>query len=623
MLKSLIFFARFFGFWLLYFFIDRLVFLCVFAKKIAFIDKLELIACFYHGLRLDLSMTAYLFIAPLLYYFYHFISSTPNPSFKWITIYNKIWIVIFSLIAIVNFNIYREWGSKVNIRAFEFLIDTPNEAIASSLSSPILLSVSLWVGLTLVGLFLNKAIVSKETDLIPKRINIGSKAMIVLVSLGINFLLIRGGLGVAPNNQSMAYYSNQQLLNHAAVNTEWNLISSLLAAKKTNKNPYLYFDKELAKTSIDQLFKTEKDSTIQILNTPRPNVIIFILESFTANLTQTLGNEIGISPNFDKLTKEGLLFTNIYASGNRTDKGVIATLAGFPTLGTGSIVKFPEKMQRIPAISQNFAKNQYRTSFFYGGESEFDNYKAFILSHDFQKLIDKNSFTSKDMNSKWGAYDGVVFERQLNEMNTAKEPFFSTILSLTNHEPFEVPGTYKFGNTNTLNRFKSTAYYTDSCINAYLEKASQQKWFENTLFIFIADHGHVYPKERYDIYMPERYHIPLLFYGPALKKQFKGKRIEHVGSQQDLAATLLGQLKMDSKEYRWSKNLLNPYTKPFAFFSWDNGLGFVDSTQFVTFDHIGNRVLLPKEANPNPKTGKLLDLGKAYLQTAYQQFIDL
>ncbi|MFA6278345.1 MAG: sulfatase-like hydrolase/transferase, partial [Pedobacter sp.] len=160
------------------------------------------------------------------------------------------------------------------------------------------------------------------------------------------------------------------------------------------------------------------------------------------------------------------------------------------------------------------------------------------------------------------------------------------------------------------------------CINAYLTKAKKQDWYKNTLFVFIADHGHLYPKNKYDIFMPERYHIPLLFYGEVLKNEFKGKNSDKVGSQQDLASTLLAQMDISTKEFTWSKNLLNPYTNGFAFFSWDNGLGFINEQQCVSFDNVGKNILYETKKN-SIATQTSLKKGKAYLQTAYQQFIKL
>lgn len=621
MLKSLLFFLRFFLFWLLFFFIDRLIFLLIFHQKLATVSFSASAATFYHALPLDLSMTAYIAVIPLLSYTFWILSGRKVVELKWISVYNLILMLICSTLAVVNFNIYREWGSKVNAKALSFAWNSPAEAMASSASSPAGLSISLLVLLAVTGFYLQRFVVSRKLSFGTSPVWLRTLLCVILIAG--NFLLIRGGLGGSPITQSMAYFSKDQLLNNAAVNTEWNLISSILAAKMTKSNPYSYLDSGTAQNIVRKLYSAEKDTTIHLLTTRRPNIVLVIIESFTADLTKTLGNEDGITPNFDTLINNGVLFSKIYSSGNRTDKGLIATLAGFPTLGTGSIVKWPEKMQKIPAISRSLFENGYRTSFFYGGESEFDNYKAFILSHDYQKLVDKNDFKDNGMSSRWGKFDEVVFARQLAYLDKERQPFFSTLLTLTNHEPFDLPGTPKFGKTDNIANFKSTSYYTDSCLHAFLVQARKQPWYKNTLFVFVADHGHLLPKNAHEIFTPQRYHIPLLFYGDVIKNEFRGHQFNDTGSQTDIAATLLAQLDIPAKQFIWSKNLLNPYRKPFAFFSWDNGMGFIDNKQCVTFDNVGKMVLYNSDDTNTLQTSNTLDQAKAYLQTVYHQFIEL
>lgn len=621
MFKSLLFFLRFFLFWLLFFFIDRLVFIFIYYKKVAAVPFSETAATFYHAIPLDLSMTAYIAVIPLLSYIYWLLNGRKIVELKWIPVYNAILIFFCSILSVVNFNIYREWGSKVNAKAISFAFASPGEAMASSASSPLGLSISLLILLAVFGLFLQRFVVSRKLTFTANPV--WTRALLCLVLIASNFLLIRGGLRGSPITQSMAYFSKDQVLNNAAVNTEWNLMSSMLAARMTKNNPYLYLDKNQAAKNVKALYTPSKDTTISILTTKRPNVVLVIIESFTTDLTKTLGNEDGITPNFDTLINKGVLFSQIYSPGNRTDKGLIATLAGFPTLGTGSIVKWPEKMQKLPAISRSLFKAGYKTSFFYGGESEFDNYKAFILTHDYQKLVDKSNFKGNEMKSRWGKFDEVVFARQLSDLNKEKQPFFSTLLTLTNHEPFDLPGTPKFGRADNIVSFKSTAYYTDSCIGAFLTNAKKQAWYKNTLFVFVADHGHLLPKNAYEISYPQRYRIPLLFYGDVIKDEFKGQKFNNVGSQTDVAATLLAQLEVPSKEFIWSKNLLNPCSKPFAFFSWDNGMGFIDNRQCVTFDNTGQMIIYNSNARDTAQTSEILDHAKAYLQNVYRQFIEL
>lgn len=621
MLKSLLFFIRFFLFWLLFFFIDRLIFIFINHQKLAVVSFKEIAATFYYALPLDLSMTAYFAVIPLLSYIYWLLNGRKIVELKWVSLYNTILILICSILSVVNFNIYREWGSKVNSKALGFAFSSPKEAMASSASSPLGLSLSLLILLAVLGLFLQRYVVSRKLSFTGSPI--WARILLCVALAGANFLLIRGGVGVSPITQSRAYFSEVQVLNHASVNTEWNLISSMISAKMTKSNPYEYMDSKQASADIHALYSPLKDTTINILQTKRPNIVMVIIESFTADLTKTLGNEDGITPHFDSLINKGVLFSQIYSPGSRTDKGLIATLAGFPTLGTGSIVKWPEKMQKIPAISQSLHKNGYNTSFYYGGESEFDNYKAFIFSHNYQKLIDIHNFESIGMRSRWGKFDEVVFQKQLSDLNKEKQPFFSTTLTLTNHEPFDLPGTSKFGKADNIANFKSTAYYTDSCINAFLTGAKKQPWYKNTLFVFVADHGHLFPKNIYDISTPQRYHIPLLFYGDVIKDEFKGQKFDNIGSQTDIAATLLAQLDLPTQQFQWSKNLLNPYSKSFAFFSWDNGMGFIDNRQCVTFDNVGKMILYNSNEKDTAQTKKTLDYAKAYLQNVYRQFIEL
>lgn len=419
----------------------------------------------------------------------------------------------------------------------------------------------------------------------------------------------------------MAYFSTKTILNHAAVNTEWNLIHDIINNKYGNDNPYKYYSKAEAEKIVAGLFVKPSEKPIQILKSDRPNIVLIILESFTAELIESLGGEKGVTPNMEKLIEEGVLFEQVYAAAGRTDKGLVATLSGFPSQAIRSIMKYNTKQEKLPGLARELRQNSYKTSFYYGGESEFFNMKSYILSHGFETLIDQHSFSRKDMNSKWGAFDDKVFSKNLNDLDYVQQPFFSAILSLTNHEPFELPVNPHFEGENVENKFRSTAFYTDSCLGAYLKDAKEKDWYKNTLFVILADHSHRLPGNITE-YDPKRYHIPLLFFGNMIKPEFKGTRINKIGNQTDLAATLLNQLNIDPIRYKWSKDLLNPGTREFGFFNWDNGFGFATKDQVLSFDNIGKNIILRKNA-PNPKIDSVLvNYGKAYMQEVFRQYLD-
>ncbi len=619
MLKSFVVFGRFFLFWLIFFFLERLFFLIYYSEKISYLGTNEIILTFWRALRLDVSMAGYVSVIPaLVYVFLLFLPSFRFP--RTITkAYVHFFVILFSAIAISNLNLYREWGSKLNFRALDIAIDSPKEAIASTSSSPILLMFSILFAYTIIALYLSsKVILYKVPDRSKSYV---SRLIFGFLTLSSLFLAIRGGWQLTPINQSMSYFSAEPVLNHAAVNTQWNLIQDILNNKFGNDNPYNYFSEKQSKEIVSGLFKKPAQPTTKILNSDHPNIVLIILESFTARFVEDLNGEKGISPNFKVLASEGILFENIYASSGRTDKGLVATLSAFPSQAIRSIMKQNDKQERLPAISQEFVENAYSSSFYYGGESEFFNMKSYILSHGFQKLIDKHSFDAKDMNSKWGTYDEKIFLKNLSDMDQEKQPFFSTILTLTNHEPFELPTEPHFKGDDVDSKFRSTAFYTDSCLGAYINAAKQKSWYKNTLFIIIADHGHRIPGNLTE-YDPERYRIPLLFLGEVIKPEYNGTRVNKAGSQTDLAATLLNQLNIDSKRYTWSKDLLNPGTPEFAFFNWDNGFGFANNEQIISFDNIGKTIISRKNLAGSGSDSILTNNGKAYMQEVFRQYLE-
>ena len=565
-----------------------------------------------------MSMAGYISALPLLVFIFCWLLRIKISSKipRW---YTRTIIVLFSFITIVNFNIYREWGTKINYRAIDFAVNAPNEALASSSSSPVFSSFLIFFILIGISFWLEKRIIDYR---LPGKVNWPALVVVPVFSIFATFTFIRGGWQLSPINESMSYFSEKPFLNHAAVNTEWTMVHDILDNKFGSKNPYRYYQNpEEAKQIVSELYIKPDIQTPSVLNSRTPNVVIIILESFTADVVESNGGEKGVAPNMEKLIKQGIFFSNIYATGDRTDKGLIGTLSGFPSQAIRSILKINNKHEKLPSLAQSFKQKGYQTSFYYGGESEFFNLKSYILSHSYNKLIDKHHFSPKDMNSKWGAYDDVVFEKQLDDLKTEPQPFFSTLLTLTNHEPFELPVKPHFNSGSDGDRFRSTAYYTDSCLAAYLNEARKYDWYKNTLFVIVADHGHRLPKNEYENYNPNRFRIPLLFYGDVIKPEYQGKRVETLGSQIDLATTLLNQLNLKSDQFTWSKDLLNPQIKPFAFFTWDNGFGFANPAQIISFDNVSKQVIYKKNQVPDSINNNSVRYGKAIMQEVFRQYM--
>lgn len=613
LLKS---FFKYITFWLILFTAQRLLFFIYHYKQVSEASISDQCWLFIKGIRLDLSMSGYFLLIPIILHLLQwFIPKKSLQLQKFISVYSIILIVIVVLLGIIDLSIYKEWGTKINSRAIEFLLLSPGEALASSTSSPIILSSILFIVQVILYIWLYIRFFAFEFE--PK-LHLFWRVVLLPIFAFLAVMMMRGGLQLAPINQSAAYFSKYTAVNHASLNTEWNLMHSVIENHFSNTNPYEFMDKSVAKQLVDSLYTQQDIDTIQILNNSKPNIVLVVLESFTSDIVEHFGGDKDVCPNLNKLSQEGLSFTNIYASGDRTDKGIIALLSGFPSQAVRTIIQQPDKFEKLPSLPKTLSNNGYSTTFFYGGESEFANFKSYLVSTGIEKIIDKNDFSSNQMNSKWGAHDGYLFEKTIYDLKKQKEPFFSIVLTLSSHEPFEIPVSSTYTGQDLPSKFRKAAHYTDQCIGEFMENAKKEVWYKNTLFIFVADHGHRLPKEYEKAYDVRKFRIPLLFYGDVIKQVYRTKNVTHIGSQTDLAKTILNQINIIDSTYKWSKNLLDN-SHGFAFYSYDNGIGWVDSKEKFTIDNV-TQSITSREGDTTLENNRV-KRSKAYMQRVFEEYL--
>src|SRR5690606_33876932 len=297
---------------------------------------------------------------------------------------------------------------------------------------------------------------------------------------------IRGGLQLAPLNVSDAYFSDNSFANQAAINVPWNFFNAVLRKTHDNTNPYIFMEEVEAKRLLSTQLSQDDTNKISLLNTMRPNVLLVMWESLTAKAVKSLGGLDNVTPEFEQLTKEGILFTNFYASGDRSDKGIISILSGFPAQPTQSIIKLPSKSSKLPILSQDFEAAGYNTAFYYGGELAFANIKSYLVNGGFDNIVGKSEFDKKDWNSKWGAHDHVVFNRVLDDLKEKQAPFFTTNYTLSSHEPFEVPMEAQIKGQDEESLFLNSLYYTDKSLGDFIRELKRMPIYEETLIIIIA-----------------------------------------------------------------------------------------------------------------------------------------
>jgi phosphoglycerol transferase MdoB-like AlkP superfamily enzyme len=577
----------------------------------------QIAGVFLYGFKLDLSASCYLLLLPCILLTIHNLVHSSIIE-KVVKAYHLVLLWVISFLTVSNIALYDKWNSLINNRALGYL-KFPGQVLASI---PVIQLVIYLLGVLILFLclrYLFRAVVNDELP--AQEIKPLYSFSVVLGMLALITIGIRGGIQQIPINESSAYFSGSLTNNHVATNQVWYLGHNLLATDKEELKQFHFMDESEANKIVKSLLPACKDSSEKVLNVKNPNIVMIVMESMTANVIKSFGGLPGITPFIDSIANEGLIFTNIYSSGFRTDQGLVSIFSGFPAQPGRSIIRIPSKFEKMPFITSSLYKNGYRNLFFYGGESSFDNMEAYLRSGNVDHIVNENSFSKAQQNSKWGAHDEFVFSKMNETLANETQPFFATLLTLSNHEPFELPG-ISTSNKTDPEKFKLTASYTDRCLKNFFKKASSTAWYKNTLFIILADHGHTLPNNA-DINAAAGRHIPLIFYGTVLKEEFKGSKKEMIAGQHDLAKTLLNQLNIKSDEFHWSRDLLcTSYSNDYAFITNEQGFTWVDdSTQVASYSHIKDPVIYYLATGPvNVK--ERIKKGKAYLQCLFTEYVN-
>lgn len=586
-------------------------------KYLAGIDIVSILAVFWHAIKLDISTICYILAFPVVWIiiqsFFH--KSWMN---KVILIYTSVVIFVYTVITTAEIGVFNDWQTKLSSKAVKYL-SNPGEVYGSVSTSVFILLVSVLLVQSSAGVLIFRKwfwykIKQKETKII-------YSVLFFLLSPVFLMIGLRGGVQAIPITQSESYFSKHNFLNLAAVNSGWNMISSLHQNYYSlSRNPYVYFTNAEADKMVEAIHSLKKDTTIEVLTTTHPNIVMLILEGWSASLIESLGGKKGITPCFHYLEKRGLLFKNIYSNGLRSEEGMAAIFGGFPSTPLAQIARQPDKFTKLPSLTRKLIEDGYYTSYYFGGQLIYGNLKGYIYSNNFDRIKEGYMFDSDLPRGKLGVHDEFIYPEIINDLRKDKTPFFSAYFTLSTHTPYDIPNFRENIQWPELEKdYVNAAYYADSCIGNFIAIAEKQVWYKNTLFVLIADHSHTSYRPM-DAFNPDFNRIPLLFFGDVLKDEFKGKTIDKIGSQNDISATLLHQLKINSDQFTWSKDLLNPYAKGYAYYVYDVGFGWVCPDGYFVWDHTLNKLL--ETTLPSQKQDSIIKSGKAYLQEVYQQYYD-
>lgn len=588
-LRRIGFCFAYFAAWMAWFALLRAAFLLYHASESVRAGGGTTLATMLYGARMDMAATAY--PAVVVFACTAFSLFLPRIAARALTWFTGLMVVLLTLISVIDLELFRAWGYRVDAAILGYL-NSPREVIASTGASPVWLLLFILTGLLLLAWYGFHWLFGRELAAwervawpvaIPATVLIGGLCWFL-------YYPARGGFQKMPITQSTVYFSRDAFANQAAINASWNFFDAVFWRTYDTTNAYRVLSSEVASATVDSMLRRDS-STTHLLQLARPNVIVILWESFSAKVVERLGGVAGVTPNIDSLIHEGVLFDRFYATGDRSPEGLTAVLGGYPAQPTTEIIQHPRKSATLPALSRELQHAGYHAAFYYGGDPEFTNFKSFLLQAGFDALVTSEAFRPEDRHSSWGADDNVVLNRLQTDLTGMARPFFVTLFTLSSHEPFIVPMPTVIPGSDETSRFLNAHVYTDRSIGEFVRRARGMPWWDSTLIVILADHGHRLPK--LDTLQTSRkwetFAIPMLWVGGALAA--RDTVIHQIGGQADLPATLLAQLGLDQSAFRWSRNLLAPHASQWAWFTFTDGFGFVSDSGAVVWDNIGKRAL--------------------------------
>ncbi|MCD7971515.1 MAG: sulfatase-like hydrolase/transferase [Candidatus Azobacteroides sp.] len=561
-----------------------------------------------NGFPLDFSMAGYLTVLPGIFLILS-LWIRKQTTIKIFSIYFLILSIFLGIIFIVDPVLFGYWGVHLDSTVFMYMKNMKD--VFASLKASEIAGGGIGMVLIIALIFLAYRVSIQKilSGIQPVKAKWKTGGLLLLLT-GLLFIPIRGGFTVSTMNVGKVYFSTNSFYNQAAINPYFNFIYSLTKSENFSEEFHFMPEEKMQEIMKQLLPGTASDSIPMLLNNENPNIILFVLEGFGSVVIEPLGGEKNVTPNLSRLAEEGILFSHFYTNTFRTDRGLISVLSGYPAQAMTSIMKYPNKTRSLPAIPKTLGREGYSRELIYGGDIDFTNMRSYFFGCcNFEEIVSDVYFPLKDRLSKWGVPDHIVIDTLANKLQekNLQEPFFKMVLTLSSHEPFIVP-------FNRLeNPYLNSVAYTDSCLGDFVEKFRKTPYWDNTLLIFVPDHAAAYPP-KIEIFNPERYKIPLIWSGGAVKNPAV---IDKIGSQMDLAAILFSQMNVAHEDFIFSKNILDPHVTNFAYYSYNNGFGMIDTTGTIVYDKNADQIIYQTE---NPDSETLLEKGKAFTQFSYMDF---
>jgi len=604
--QTILFFVVIFILSVIFLSLFRFGFLLKHLTLAAGIPYTTLLESFIIGVRFDIVVLSYLLIPLFILSHIPFISLDRLKATR--VIIETIFLVclgIIFLLSLVDIEYFGEFGTRLSRWVWEYMDHTDMVWYSIWSSYPVITYLILWGAVTFVFALLVIKISGKIFHREQKEGIIRRFAYFLLCSAFL-FLGARGRTQLLPIDWGVAYFSTYNFANQLALNGVYTLSKSWWEDNHEEKGVilkrYHFFPSSEALSSVQRLlfnpreklsdpqhsldrwYYPDSDSN----NTKDYNVVVILLESWLARYVGALGGKPDVTPNFDSLAQKGILFEHFYATGTRTNRGLVSVLCSFPSQAGRTVMKRYSVNRPSASISEILKKRGYSNILVYGGDIQFDNMEGFLRGQGFEKFTKEEDFPAGARLGRWGAPDHLIFERANEEfVKFGDQPFLGVIVTVSNHEPYLLPSPeFKiFSEDVPQSNYLNTYYYADWALGQFFRQAEKQSYFKNTIFVMVADHG------KYMETLPQlpadRFHIPCLIYAPYILGS-SPRRISTVASQTDILPTILGILGKPEFHQSWGRDLLSlpPEDKGFAMMMDGSLVGWMEGP-YLLVERVG------------------------------------
>lgn len=528
----------------------------------------EFFGALWHGLSLDLAMMAYIGIFTVPFFIVFAFVKSPRAFKIFMDVLTLILLVVGSLIVVGDAEVYRSWQFRIDASVLQYF-SNPELVFASTPVSRIVLLLFMLVVVSLALFFLYKLFTRKLFDSLEQE---RFYSLLFVPLAAVLVIPARGGIGIVPINAGSAYFCDNLFANHSAINVCWNF-GSYFFANESDFSKFIYFD-EVVEIPVDT---TSNPYFGKKIFKQKPEHIVFVLlESFTWTAMCYDDPSESVTPRLLTWRDKGIFFSNCYASGDRSVRGLASVFSGVPSLPEYSIVKTPEKSQQLPSLLRKLADNGYAdVTFHYGGDANFANMNSYLRQNG-AEVLSQNNLYLDCRTSRWGYDDECMFDEFYNHLQDVDKGSVSILFTLNSHEPYDVP-IAPYGTDDELALSMNAYYYTDSCLNNFLTRMQNSSLWDNSLIILVSDHGKLFKSQNWQSL--DKSHIVMQWLGGVVNESFV---CDLPCDQADISSTLLSALGVSHDEFNFSEDIFGRCCST-AFSSCGRGYSFVAGGESVWY----------------------------------------